>query len=96
MWVVFGTFGTPRVVSACFGVFHVLVHVFLYIINTLISNAWLNLAKNQPNAKQNPEAELLLFEIFLPSSARHHPKVIGHFLKISKITSVSVLMKLYH
>ena len=36
------------------------VHAFS--INTFISNARLKLAKNEANAKQHPEAELLLFE----------------------------------
>ena len=35
---------------------------FFYISNTFISNARLKLVKNQLNAKQHPEAELLLFE----------------------------------
>ena len=38
------------------------LHVF-FINNTFISNARLKLAKNQANAKQNPEAELLLFKL---------------------------------
>ena len=33
-----------------------------FISNTFISNARLKLAKNQVNAKQHPEAEILLFE----------------------------------
>ena len=33
-----------------------------FISNTFISNARLKLAENQANAKQQPEAELLLFE----------------------------------
>ena len=33
-----------------------------FISNTFLSNARLKLAKNQANAKQHPEAELLLFE----------------------------------
>ena len=37
----------------------------------------LKLAKNQANAKQHPEAELLLFENYTHSS----PKPIGHVLK---------------
>ena len=36
------------------------VHAFS--INTFISNARLKLEKNEANAKQHPEAELLLFE----------------------------------
>ena len=40
-----------------------------FIGNTLISKAWLKLAKNQAKAKQQPDAELLLFESFLLSSS---------------------------
>ena len=36
--------------------------LFLYLSNTFISNVRLKLAKNEANAKQHPEAELLLFE----------------------------------
>ena len=34
-----------------------------------ISNTWLKLAKNQANAKQHPEAELLLSENYSHSSS---------------------------
>ena len=37
-------------------------YTLFFISNTFISNARLKLAKNQANAKQHPEAELLLFE----------------------------------
>ena len=37
--------------------------------NTFISNARLKLAKNQANAKEDPEAELLLFENYSHSSS---------------------------
>ena len=37
------------------------VHAFFYISNTFISNARLELAKNQANAEQQPEAQLLPF-----------------------------------
>ena len=37
------------------------LHAF-FVSNTFISNARLQLAKNQANAKQNPEVEILLFE----------------------------------
>ena len=40
-----------------------------FINNTFISNARLKLAKNQANAKQQPEAELLLFEKYSQSSS---------------------------
>ena len=38
-----------------------------FIKNTIISNFRLKLAKNQANAKQRPEAELLPFENYLHS-----------------------------
>ena len=44
-----------------------LLHAF-FISNTFISNARLKLAKNQANAKQHPEVELLLFENYSHSS----------------------------
>ena len=44
------------------------LHAFC-IINTVISNNRLKLAKNQANAKQHPEAELLLFENYSHSSS---------------------------
>ena len=37
---------------------------FCFISNTSISNARLKLAKNRANAKQHPEAEAFLFEIY--------------------------------
>ena len=52
--------------------------------NTFISNARLKLAKNQAKAKQHPEAELLLFEIFLLSSSTLSSKCIRRFQKIYK------------
>ena len=39
------------------------------------------MAKNQADAEQYPEAELLLFENNLLSSLRYHPKIIGYTLK---------------
>ena len=41
---------------------------FFYISNTFICNARLKLAKNQANAEQHPEPELLLFENYSHSS----------------------------
>ena len=38
------------------------LHAFLYVSNTFISNARLKLAKNQAKAEQHPEAELFPFE----------------------------------
>ena len=43
--------------SGCFCTSHV-----FFISSTFISNAMLKLTKNQANAKQHPEVELLLFE----------------------------------
>ena len=37
-------------------------YTLFFINNTFISNARLKVANNQANAKQHPEAELLLFE----------------------------------
>ena len=44
------------------------LHSF-FISNTFISNARLKLAKNQANAKQHPEAELLTSENYWHSSS---------------------------
>ena len=41
-----------------------------FIRNTFKSNARLKLAKNQANAKPQPEAELLLFENYSHSSSK--------------------------
>ena len=46
-----------------------------------ISNARLKLAKNEVNAEQHPEAELLQFENYSYSSSPYHPKRIVHILK---------------
>ena len=56
------------------------LHV-VFISNTFISNARLKLAKNQLNAKQHPETELLLFENLHIFHQRYHPKIIEHILK---------------
>ena len=55
-----------------------------FISNTFISNARLKLVKNQANAKQHPEAELLLFDSYSYSSSMlssKNPKIIGHILR---------------
>ena len=57
-----------------------------FISKTFISNARPKLAKNQANAQQNPEVELLLLENYSHSLST---------LRISERTSVSVFMKLY-
>ena len=70
---------------------HKNIHAFLFTY--FISNARLKFAKNQANAKQHPEAELLLLENHSHSSSmlssKHKKK------KISKRTSMSVFMRLY-
>ena len=50
-----------------------------FISNTFISNAKLKLAKNQANAKQHPETELLLFENYSHSSSTFSSKNNGTF-----------------
>ena len=40
-----------------------------FMSNAFISNSRLKLVKNHTKAKQHPEAELLLFENYLPSSS---------------------------
>ena len=58
----------------------------LFISKTFISNARLKLAQNQANAKQDPEAKLLLFENYLHSSYPHyHPKMIRYILKNKQV-----------
>ena len=52
-----------------------------FISSNFISNIRLELAKNQPNAKQHPEAEFLLFENYSHSSSILSPKTIGYTLK---------------
>ena len=53
------------------------MHTF-FISSTFIS-AKLKLTKNQANAKQHPEAELLLFENYSHSSSRYHPNITNFF-----------------
>ena len=65
-----------------------------FISNTFISNARLKLAKNQANAKQHPEAELLQFENYSHSLSMLSSKTISHILK-NKKTNVPVFIRLY-
>ena len=39
-------------------------YTHFFISNTFVSNAWLKMAKIQANAKQHPQAEILLFEYY--------------------------------
>ena len=58
-----------------------------FISNTFISKARLILVKNQAKAKQDPEAELFLFENY----SKIKRDILGNVQK----TSASVLMRLY-
>ena len=44
-------------------------YTLFFISNTFITNARLQMAKNQANAKQHSEAKLLLFENYTHSSS---------------------------
>ena len=63
----------------------ILSYTRFFINNTFISNARLKLAKNQANAKQHPEAELLLFENYSLFFSRYSKNV--------QKTSTSVSMR---
>ena len=60
------------------------VHAF-FMSNTFISNIRLKLAKNQANAKQQPEAELLLFEKYSHSPSKLSSKIIFVLWKTTKV-----------
>ena len=47
-------------------------YMLFFISNTFISNAKLKLAKNQANAEQHPEVELLLFENYSLSPSKNN------------------------
>ena len=53
-------------------------YTLFLISNTFIRQA--QIGKNQANAKQHPEAELLVFGNYSHSSP-NHPNIIGHTLK---------------
>ena len=65
----------------------IIFYTLFFTSNTFISNARLKVAKNPTKAKQHLEAELLLFENYSHSSSKLPSK-------ISKITSVSVFIRL--
>ena len=52
-----------------------------FITNTFISNARLQLAKNQANTKQHPEAKLSLFQYYSHFQPRSHLKTLGRILQ---------------
>ena len=56
------------------------IHAF-FIHNTFISNARLKLAKNQANAKQHPEVQLLLLDIYADSSYTLSSRNNGRYSK---------------
>ena len=62
----------------------------LFISNTFISNARLKLAKDQANAKQHPETELLLYENYSLSSSSLSSKNNSRYLHNVQKTSTSV------
>ena len=59
-----------------------------------MSSTRLKLEKNQANAKQHPETELLLFANYSRSLFTLLSKKIGSLGKISKIKIMSVFIKL--
>ena len=61
-------------------------NIYVFLSNTFISKARLNLAINQANAKQHYEAELLLFENYSHSSSHYHPNYFLRLLSGSQIT----------
>ena len=56
-------------------------YTLFFIRNTFIINARLKLAKNQANPKQQPEAELLLFENYSRFSSMLSSKNISTYSK---------------
>ena len=66
-----------------FNSFSVLInrYTLFFISNTSVSNARLKLAKNQANAKQYPETELLLFENYSHSQSTLLSKDNGTYSK---------------
>ena len=60
------------------------------------------MVKNQANAKQHPEAQLLIFGDYSHSYPCNQPRIIGHILenkqkwKRTSKTSVFVFIRLYH
>ena len=75
----------------------VIKYTLFYISNAFRSNVKLKLAKNQANAKQHLESELLIFENYSHYLSRHHPKIITHILKIkqkNKYLSINEVIQL--
>ena len=67
--------------------------MLFFISSTFISNARLKLVKYQANTNKHTEAELCYLKIIHILHQGYNQKIIGHILKISKRTSVS--MRLY-
>ena len=69
-------------------------YMLFFVRNTLINNAKLKLAKNQAKAKQQPEAELLLFESYSLLSSKISSKNSREYSKKYTKTRAFVLMRL--
>ena len=54
------------------------------------------MAKNQANAKQHPEAELMLFENIHILHPRCHPKLIGQILKNKQKNKCACIHNINH
>ena len=69
--------------------------MLFYVSNTFISNARLKLTKSQVNAKEHPEAELLLqnYKIIHILNWGYLPKIIRNVLKSKKKSKMKVRMK---
>ena len=65
----------------------------VFVSNTFINNARLKLTENQANVKQNPEDDLLLFEIINIFHSCYLPKLMRRILKNKKRISVSVFTR---
>ena len=64
-----------------------------FVSSTFINNARLKLTENKANAKQNPEDEILLFEIIHILHSCYLPKLMRRILKNKKRISVSVFTR---
>ena len=69
------------------------LHAF-FIGNTFINNTILKLAKNQANAKQQPETKFCYLKIIHILHAGYHPKITIHILKKKKKIKCVLFMRL--
>ena len=70
-----------------------ILHAF-FITNTFISNARLQLAKNQANTKQHPEAKLSLFEYYSHFQPRYHLKTLGRILQNKQKSNYVIIQEI--